>query len=252
MESSRTHPSTPASSSETAAGECGKELRARSALLDRIQGIIEQIYGLSLELNAADYVIDAETLEAIIDRCTDSYSHRGSWDRILVVEEPDELLISIYINERSLDNLGSNDPLLCLDQGNFSDFCSVTEEVSHFVCVAWHANSTRSVTRLELELQAEIDKFLLCAVALRGRLRVGVLPRLLSRLFERYELRDDLSDEERSRYELASRLAMRYCASLARRWTRQSPPPGLWPELRKFYRLSQSEKISRIRLLPGQ
>ena len=46
-----------------------------------------------------------------------------------------------------------------LDGENLADFWSALEGVSHFTYYAWNAARDKSVSLFELELQAEVDKF---------------------------------------------------------------------------------------------
>ena len=45
-------------------------------------------------------------------------------------------------------------------------FCLALEGVSHFLYLIWNASFDRSVTLLEMELQAEIDKFVMLGIFL--------------------------------------------------------------------------------------
>ena len=68
----------------------------------------------------------------------------------------------------ALANLERHDPATRLDETNFADFCLAVEGVSHFIYVALRAADDRGVSQLELELQAEVDKFA-CCVLVAGR-----------------------------------------------------------------------------------
>jgi hypothetical protein len=84
--------------------------------------------------------------------------------------------LGLYLAPGLLDRLRQDDPLRRLHDGNLADLCLLIEGVSHFLGVAWHATQERPVTCLELELQAEIDKYVL-ALLLAARQRRGRVPR---------------------------------------------------------------------------
>ena len=76
-------------------------------------------------------------------------------------------------------------PSRALTHENLADYLTAAEGVSHFVYVAWNAGHDKPVTLLELELQAEVDKYVLGAWLLREQ-GAGRFPRELHRaLFER-------------------------------------------------------------------
>src|SRR6185436_5100246 len=62
--------------------------------------------------------------------------------------------------------------------------CQLIEGVSHFVYVAERARRGLPATQLELELQAEIDKYVLLVLR-RKTFDAGLARRLHARLFER-------------------------------------------------------------------
>ena len=68
-------------------------------------------------------------------------------------------------------------PRSTLDEANFADFCLAVEGVSHFVYVALRAARERPVSPLELELQAEVDKFA-CCLLVAGRRPAAAAPAL--------------------------------------------------------------------------
>jgi hypothetical protein len=121
------------------------------------------------------------------------------------------------------------------------------EEVSHFAYLAFSASREKRVTELELELQAEVDKYVTFALLYASE-NGGRVPRdLLDRLFSDFAVRADLDRERRERYLAASSLASRYCSAVVQDALESERGLGpLLAELRSFYRLGQRGKISRI------
>jgi hypothetical protein len=128
----------------------------------------------------------------------------------------------------------------------FEAWCLALEAVSHFVLLAFRAANDRPVSQLELELQAEVDKFAVALVQ-RARHRAVGEAHLLSRrlrvaLFDRQDFLDPAHTREGGRYRLAHWLASRYAASLERRYVREGRITRLIDELREFYRAGLSTK----------
>jgi hypothetical protein len=199
-------------------------------LLDRIQAHLEAIYGIRCELKASDHLVDAETARAL----------GGSADReeLLVYQAADALELALFVDPKLLERLEWQAPL-----DDLHGFCEATEGVSHFLYLVRAAQLEREVSLLELEAQAEIDKFASCALL---SWRDGADLRLLhGRLFDRVSYRTDLSPSVRWRYEEANRIAKTYCRRLlelfaARRMDR------LLAELRHTYRMGAEAKLQRL------
>lgn len=168
-------------------------------------------------------------------------------EQLLVRERGAEMELGLYLAPGLLERLRQDDPLRHLHDGNFADLCLLIEGVSHFLGVAWHATQQRPVTCLELELQAEIDKYVL-TLLLASRQRRGRVPRgLHRRLFREARIAPGLAHQQGRRYHRASRYAAHYCASFEHRHLRRGGPATLVRELRHFYRLQQRAKLGMIR-----
>jgi hypothetical protein len=97
------------------------------------------------------------------------------------------------------------------------------------------------VSLFELELQAEVDKFVTTGMLLReqtGREPSG----LHGWLFDWPTLAVELDEEERARYRRANRYAAKYCSRLSP----AADGAAIQRDLRHFYRLSQSSKLAHI------
>jgi hypothetical protein len=156
--------------------------------------------------------------------------------------------MALYIDAQVLERLAHRDPFDALTHENLADYLTVAEGVSHFVYVAWNAAFDKPVTLLELELQAEIDKFVLGAWLLRAQ-GSGRVPRELHRaLFERTRV-DPVAAAGRTRlYHTASCYAARFCSRVAARLARRTRGSTceLMAELRRFYRWGNAHKMRHI------
>ena len=143
-----------------------------------------------------------------------------------------------------LGRLESARPLDRLRAELLDDLWKVLEGVSHFNCVAWKAAQDRTVTLLELELQGEIDKFVGTVLLALGQDDAELSRRVHGWLFDDVRYHDELNGEQLDRYRSANDYAARYCHRLRRQLLRN--PERTLEELRQFYRLQLSDKISHI------
>jgi hypothetical protein len=201
-------------------------------MLTLMQRGLEQLYRVETELSVDDFVIDEATRDAFA-------TERTPREQLLVREADGELELALYVCPRALANLAANDPRTSLDSGNLQDFLLALEGVSHFVYVAYCARQERPVSALELELQAEVDKYLTCALTSGADWRV--------RLFESFSLDPAMDAEERERYLVANENARAYADALHGRYIARGALPDLLGEVRAFYRLGMAAKLERIR-----
>ena len=121
--------------------------------------------------------------------------------------------------------------------------CQVVEGVSHFLVLADRARRELPATQLELELQAEVDKWLLLVAHTQPR----ALPdwvRLRRQLFEHVHFATDGDGEREERYRVANRLATQLTHRLERRYLRSSRWCDVAAVLRLFFRCGQQDKLA--------
>jgi hypothetical protein len=205
-------------------------------VLARLQKGLERMYRIDTEVSVDDFVID--------DRARRQLGvARAPREQLLVTEEAGEVSLGLFVDERALSNLAENDPADRLDDTNLGDFLLAVEGVSHFVYLTWRARHDHRVSALELELQAEVDKYVTCLLC--GRIDRSA--ELRRRLFEEFSFEPDIDDEERARYLTANSNAQRYSASLERRYVTAGRIAEMLGELRRFYRLPLDGKLDHIR-----
>lgn len=181
----------------------------------RIQRRLSLFYGLDAAPDVLDFVQPVDD---------------GARETLLLRESDDGLEIALLLPERLLsgdERTPDTDTLL-----------QALEGVSHFVYLAERARVSLPTTRLELELQAEVDKFVLLAVDGRKPSQRHS-QRLSARLYEEVSFLHAAGSEDGERYRLANSLAARFVHRLERFPT----PSELHAELRRFYRAGQTEKI---------
>lgn len=174
------------------------------SLAGAIQARLASLYGLDDLPPVDDYVrvVDADGREQLVLR-----------------EGGEHVEIAVLLPTAALDDERADVGLDVL--------CQVVEGVSHFVVLAERIRTELPTTELELELQAEVDKFVL--------LSSDGATELHERLYERVRYLHGEDTEQGRRYRTANHLAARFCARLDARRERH--------RLRRFFRAGQEEKI---------
>lgn len=204
-----------------------------------IQSHLHGIYDLPMRHRVEDFLV---TDRATLRQVEAGASIRDGPEKLLFSEHHGELLMSLYLDAELLGSLEAHNPFQRLDRDNLAAFCLALEGVSHFVYLSFNAGHERPVSQLELELQAEVDKFILVFLLADRQGTPVSWERLSHWLFDQCRFADQLDDEERSRYENANRLARAFCARLA------DQHPGdtggeIFTLLRRFYRRRHSDKL---------
>ena len=217
-----------------------------AAGLRRIQNHLERLYEVNIEHDVDQFLITDAALARQLDNGPQA---REVPEKLLVHQEGEDVNISLYLDQTLVDHMEDEDPTESLHDGNLNAFWTVLEGISHFLYLAWNAGYGRSVSLLELELQAEVDKFIIAALLL-GRQRGGRIPASLhQRLFDNPNFDDALDHASLVRYYTANAYASRYCAHLQKRFLRDRHNGCMIKELRQFYRLMHRRKLDRIRAM---
>jgi hypothetical protein len=116
--------------------------------------------------------------------------------------------------------------------------------VSHFVYVATRAAQDRAVAALELEMQAEVDKYVVLAGHFE-ELEVGRSEHLRERLYERVRFLHDEHTELGERYRVANRVASRFVRRIEASYVRERRFAELRRELHAFFRSGLEDKLRR-------
>lgn len=208
-----------------------------AAVLGRLQGGLEQLYRVATGLPVEAFLID-DAARATLGLA------RAPREQLVVVESDDGVDVGLFVDGAVLASLAAYDPGSGLDDRNLPAFLYALEGVSHFVYAAVCAQGARTVSALELELQAEVDKYVTCLLA--GDAGPGASAAWRARLFEQHSYEPDLDADERDRYRVANDNARRYAAALERRFVARRAIVDMFAELRRFYRLPLAGKLDVI------
>ena len=203
-------------------------------MLSAIQRHLEAIYRIQSP-DIQQFIVNREQLNAITG---DALRDATEW--VLARTSPDGLDLAVYVDAGHLRRLDRAGSLAEAARSEFEAFCAATEGVSHFLMLVERARREEPVTLLELEAQAEVDKFV--SARLHHPLRSG---ELWTRLFRSARLHDGLDSEETERYVEAGRLAAGLCSSLAD----EPHVDALLEVLRRFWRDSGARRLERMRRL---
>jgi hypothetical protein len=212
-------------------------------MLRDLQSLLSAVYAIDQGLDVYDYLVtDAKMLACWETPETD----RPTEEKLLIREFENELGMTLFLDSGLLDRLTTSDPRCRLGHANLADFCKAVEGISHFIYMAWNAAADKSVTLMELEMQAEVDKYVGARMLLDQQPDSNLGDSLFSRLFDNPDFDEHLTPEELVRYRDASSYAGQYCRSLERRFSPEQIGLDMIHDLRAFYRLPQPEKVSHI------
>ena len=212
-------------------------------LLQPLQDLLAGIYDLSMHYRVDDFLVTerAHLPAQVRDTATD--------EQVVVVEAAetgDPASVGLFLDPQLLARLAAANPIQALHSGNVADYWTALEGVSHFICLAWNADHDRAVSLLELETQAEVDKYAVTVFLLAEQLGGGSYPEQVhARLFDRVSFDVRLEPDQYERYRTAHALAARYCRQLERRFVNRGVAriEAMVRELRSFYRLRHAAKL---------
>jgi hypothetical protein len=202
------------SGEERLAGNGVALVRARNVAI-RVQAGLERLYRLDRVVDVEDYVLGASP---------------GEREALLLRQAQDGAL-----------ELGVRLPELEGESG-LDIVCQIIEGVSHFVYVVERARARREATQLELEVQAEVDKWVVLAASIRA-FDADRSARLRERLYDRVAFAHEAETELGERYRVANDVAHRFVRRLEREYVEPGRFGGLRAELLRFFHVGQEEKL---------
>jgi hypothetical protein len=194
----------------------GIALVRERALAAKVQAALERVYHLDRVADVGDFVEGAGTGER----------------EALFVREADDGGLEVSLRLPLLEGTAELDVL-----------CQIIEGVSHFVYVVERVRVQREATQLELELQAEVDKWVILAASMHADFDEERSAALRARLYESVEYEHDLTTEIGERYRVANDAAHRFVRRLEREYLGQARFGEMRAELYRFFHVGQEEKL---------
>ncbi|MDP9033290.1 MAG: hypothetical protein M3O50_00660 [Myxococcota bacterium] len=192
----------------------GAALVREREIAGRVQAGLERVYRLERVADIGDFLCGAKA---------------GEREALFLRESDGSLEVSLR-----LPHLGE-DPGL-------DSLCQIIEGVSHFVYVVERARAAREASQLELELQAEVDKWVVLAASM--------LPfdekrsaRLRARLYESVTYEHAAGSELGERYRVANKFAHGFVRRLERDYVKAARFEEMRSQLREFFMVGQEGKL---------
>jgi hypothetical protein len=141
--------------------------------------------------------------------------------RVLVHDSPGSTCAHLYYPDALIRVLEDHPPTMGLREENIDPFATFIEELDHLLLIAERSRLERPVSLLELELHANVTKYLVCYLFLESARRGARGADLAAKhrvwlhwhLFEK-ALFTETEPDVRERYRAASRFAVRFLAQL--------------------------------------
>lgn len=212
-------------------------------VLRGLQTLLGRLYDVDLPYDVYDFLV---TDRRAVDAATNE--RRALDEELLLAESADGAGagVALYLDPKILSRLEAADPHRALTEGNLADYCTALEGVSHFVYTTYGLERDMPVSLLELETQAEVDKYAVTIFLLAGQQGGDCYPaHVHARLFDRVSFDARLEPDQYDRYRTAHALAARYCRRLERRFVSRGTPKieAMVRELRSFFRLRHAAKL---------
>ncbi|HEX6930478.1 MAG TPA: hypothetical protein VF267_14580 [Gammaproteobacteria bacterium] len=168
----------------------------------------------------------------------------GPTETLLLREHSNALELGLYLDPDVVARLEARGGIANFAGQSLEDFWTVLEGVSHFVCLGWHAERDREISALDLEIQAEIDKYVTAWEFARQSGLNGLAEPLYRQLFERWRPASGAESPLGERYRRANAFAAIYCRHLLSAHPDNSL--DVRSELRDFFRLPPQRRRERI------
>ncbi len=168
-----------------------------------IESILCSYMGYDIHQASKDYITSLPTT-TLEDLCPSALNLPAS---LIVVEDATTAHISIHLRDdfyAILDGQGI-DKMLFNNEDDLSALLILSEEISHFHYYVRHALTGTKVTRLEMELQAELEKIIISTLLFHKLFGHSHIHFLTKKVFDESTITGSLTD-----YEYASKHAEKF------------------------------------------
>lgn len=196
-------------------------IESKKTLLQNIQNKLLKLYNVDTVPCITQYLVDKDTLEDL-----------NLYDRpqLIIHKTHNDISLGVYLGdkERFEEHADLND---------LNVYAYLVEEISHFNYLFWNIKHERPCSLLDIEVQGEIDKFLILAD------EKGFSRELIKTLFGKYMLRGNLTQEEKTRYHFAHTLGKALIQDIFRQKLKRKK---ILDFLRVFYRKGSVRRINEL------
>ena len=205
--------------------------------IKKIDRALKKIYQIEFSYVAENFLIQQPVKDAVLEAASSSL--QGA---LYIKPQDGDLTIGIYLNPEVRGHLSGfkkwQKKTWTAEQ--FNSFATAAEEISHFRFLLFHAEYGRAVSQFELELQGEIDKFVLSYFANQSKDFQSVY----DQLFMHFKWAENLTNEQKNRYRDAHYFAKRFIKKLQPHLLNPEKREKGFSLLRSFYRQSASDRIT--------
>lgn len=184
--------------------------------IQHIDSAIQSLYKLSHGFSAVDFLIPVKPHQIL--KAAYHPDHNGALYLFSPDNAPEDLEVGIYLSpavQKTLKTYAAWKKQQWKAK-QFSAFCVASEEVSHFNYFLHHETQGKKVRVLDLEIQGDIDRFLVVFFANcePQKNNSELFGSLYKKLFVDFELSKDLSSEEKELYLKANHDAKAFISRL--------------------------------------
>jgi len=207
-----------------------------------MQLALEQRYDVHIDCQVEHFVSHDN---ALVEHVTGEKNHAP--ELLLVREDAGNLDVTLFLQKSLIDSYER-----CKNDKNseprFRDSCTILEGISHFVYLVWNAQHGRQIKPIEMELQAEVDKFVFNALDQPAAEQQRDHRQLQDNLFRDVAYTHSPGTQLHHRYRIANEYAQLYCSWLSKQYRLTQQNVGLYAELARFYRMGAAAKFNHIKL----
>lgn len=167
------------------------------AALKAIHGAVSLGHGYSPEVDLLDYVHVSE-----------------AESQVLVREIDDAMEIAVLLNRKIIEDLEPLNLPTDFDLASFGSLSVAIEELSHFNLLFFQAAADQVLSPLELEVQAEVDKFSVALEWMEQTNTLNMRNQFFDCLFGELKIGSWVNSSDRRTYEEAHEIARRFCRRL--------------------------------------
>lgn len=166
--------------------------------IQEIESFLSEFYGFKLRHSVTEHLVHLKDISQFAG--VDPGSGLAStW----FVEEDGHVWVGVYIAEDLIRRIKHASPSHLITEKNLGDFLIIAEEISHFHFVLNRMDLNIATSKTEIEMQGEIDKWLIASHFLNRQYGVGHEELLFHLIF----YRSRIAASEKNLYEEASKRA---------------------------------------------